>query len=471
MKKILFSLSTMVVLLQFSYAAEASQGKYIIQDRPVSFTEVQETQSVDLKQPVKEEQQETNNEIKEIKQEVAAPKVEDEQPQQQEEKVEQNENTEINQQPAETVQKQETNKELSKTEKIMTIFNQCIDNSVLIVNNADMISVNGLLLMQKAVYQNSPEIADYEKQFNEINSMQNEDEKIQALYNLKEEIATSIENQLKVTDFKELSKDEKYMWGKGSFYLKIAQNRYENVSNNLSPFYKGFMDGELDQKAFSEQLTKAENLTKRMADDSVLQKKLIAVADKLNAENQISIQIPEKEQIAINPNGAIYSMDKQINALNAYIFDCYKETIQNFELGQYLEQAKDENFEQLPNNQKVEAFKDLMQKGIIEGFGKLLEEKQNNPDLTLSQEKVNSLIKISNTVAVANKEYPKTVRDSKALIKKVNKNKVLKKCMIFDIEKLNEDIKSAEKNLNDIKSLQSTITKVITSFKAENPIK
>ena len=57
MKKILLSLSAMVILLQISNVAEASQGKYIIQDRPVTFFEGG-TKSIEFKPTVEEKTQE-----------------------------------------------------------------------------------------------------------------------------------------------------------------------------------------------------------------------------------------------------------------------------------------------------------------------------------------------------------------------------------------------------------------------------
>lgn len=466
----------MVVLLQFSCVAEASQGKYIIQDFPVTFTQTQETQTVDKKTTTetKAEPEEQN-----VKQEVSAPDTTNEQNAvQQETKPEpkadvQNEQN-VKQQPEE-IQKQDAQAEkkaqAAKAEKIAEILDKSLDNANLIVNNSTIISVNGLLQMQKAIYQNAPEVAEFENRVAERNEIQDEVEKAQAFSDIKLELINSINEKLNATDFKNLSQEEKYIWGKGAFYLKVAQNRIDNVANNLSPFYKGILNGDLEQKSFTNELKKAEELTKKMVAETKAQENLIAVADKVNAANQINIKIPEKEQIVINTNGAIFAIDKQFAALNRYLFECYKETVSNFEFEEYVDNAKGEDFDTLPDEEKIAALQTALKNGITDGFDNIIVEKGKNPDLTLTQEQVNSAVKVVNSISVLTNEYTKNIQESKNLIKKINKNKMLKKCMIFDVNKLNKDIETANKNIEELKVLQPTAEQLLEVFNIENPVK
>ena len=474
MKKILFSLGAMVVLLQFSCVAEASQGKYIIQDFPVTFTQTQETQTVDKKTTTetKAEPEEQN-----VKQEVSAPDTTNEQNAvQQETKPEQDVQNEQNvKKQQEEVQKQDAKAEqkaqAEKTEKIAEILDKSLDNANLIVNNSTIISVNGLLQMQKAIYQNAPEVAEFENRVAERNEIQDEVEKAQAFSDIKLELINSINDKLNTTDFQNLSQEEKYTWGKGAFYLKVAQNRIDNVANNLSPFYKGLLNGDLEQKSFAKQLKKAENLTNKMVAETKAQENLIAVADKVNVANQINIKIPEKEQVVINPNGAIFAVDKQLSSLNRYLLESYKETVSNFEFEEYVDNAKGENFDSLSDEEKIDTLQSALKSGITDGFDNLIVEKGKNPDLALTQEQVTSAVKIVNTISVLSNEYTKNIQEAKDLIKKINKNKMLKKCMVFDLNKLNKDIEMANKNFEDMKVLQPTTQQFLEAFNIENPIK
>lgn len=505
MKKILFSLSAMIVLLQFSNVAEASQGKYILQEAPVSFME----KTVEDVKPTEETTIETNvspqQEIQNVNQEVQTPQEDNEQPAvQQEQKQDEiqniNENEQVKEEPSQIEQKEETefsNEEEQKVEQKSTdednvtkeeqqpapqqtpsvseqfaeIFTKSLDNAELIINSSDMLTTNGLLLMQKAIYQNSSDLEEYENKINKLNEIQNSQEKSQALYEIKKEIITSIDEKLKVTEFNTLTQEEKYQWGKGSYIVKVAQNRYDNVSNDLSPFFKVILDGNIEQKSCTPQLKKAEKLTKKIAIDTALNKKLISIADKVNSENQISLKIPENEAVVNNTKSSFYELDKQVKGLNQYLLNSYKETAETFDLADYVANAKTENFDTLTDEQKIQEFQNAIQTGLSIWLENLANEKINNADLTLTNEQSACCIKTATAISLANNEYPNVIQNIQNMIKKINKNKALKKCMAFDLEQLNNDLAKAEKNFEDMKNIQTVISKICDLYGIAHTLK
>lgn len=516
MKKILFSLSAMIVLLQFSCVAEASQDKYILQDTPVTFMEKTETQTVEDTKPTEETTIETNvspqqeqQEIKNVNQEVQTPQEYNEQPavqQEQKQEVEQvekteqveeiNENEQFKEEPTQIEQKEEKGQNIeqkssddenvveeeqqatpqkpvqpSVSEQFTEILEKSLNNAELIVNSSDMLATNGLLLMQKAVYQNSSDMAEYEKKINETVKIENFEEKMKILYELKKEIITSIDEKLKVTEFDTLTQEEKYQWGKGSYVVKVAQNRCDNVSNDLSPLFKIILNGKIEQKNCTPQLKKAEILTKKIENDRALNKKLISIADKINAENQISLKIPEKEAVVVNQNSTFYELDKQVKGLNQYLLNSYKETAESFDFADYVVNAKVENFDTLTDEQKVQEFQNAIQKGLATGLENLANEKINNADLTLTNEQSACCIKTATAISLANNEYPNVIQNIQDMIKKINKNKSLKKCMAYDLEQLNNDLAQAKQNFEDMKNIQKVISKICDLYGIAHTLK
>lgn len=503
MKKILFSLSAMVILLQFSCIAEASPDKYILQEAPVSFKGMQEQTVKDINQeettletkqilqtPEEEEQQ---DEIQNVKQDTQYsqkeeptgeekptvqtepttenPTVRTEQEVNESEKQEilQKEDKNIKQSAPEAVteeqQQSAQNENNLSEEQIIAIFDKSLDNVELALNETEMISLSGLLLMQKTIYQNSPKIEEYEKRFVEINKQEDPSEKENIIADLKREIVASIEKKLQKFDFSSLSREEKVQWGKGTYILKIANNRFENIANNLSPFYKMILDEKLSENNCIPQLERAGKIMQTIEIDAVTKNSLFYEMDKINAENQIVISIPEKEAIVLNPNGIFYKTAKETKDITTLLEDGYKQVIEEFNFEKFVEAEKDANFNKLPEVEKAENMQFAIINGITKGLEEIAEKQRTDADFQLTEAQAISCKNLANVFALANKEYPNLLKDSQELIDTIEKNKTLKDSLSYTVVKIRNNSMKINQDMENFKGLQSSVMQICELFK------
>lgn len=489
MKKILFSLSAMVVLLQFSCVAEASPDKYILQEAPVTFMGTTEQTVNDLNQeettletkqilPSSEEEQ---NELHNMEQDVQYSQIKEEQStDQQENKLEeeqlqevdenaqkeniQNEDQNVEQEVTEDKQQTISAVNVTEKEQIIALFDKYFDNADLILSDAKIISINGLLLMQKAIYPNTQEIADYEKRFLELNEQQNSEEKERALTYLNKELITSIAEKLQVLDFSTtLSKEEKFQWGRGSYLLKIANIRNLNVASNISPFCKLLLDEKLNVNDCTPQLEKAQKLSEKMK-DAVDISALIFDVDKINAENKIRIKIPENEAIVTNPNGIFYEFEVKTKKIDTILDKNYKHTVEIFVLGELVENAKDPNFDNLGDQEKTDILQMLMINEIVAKLNNLANEKKSNRSLTLTDEQSQCLVDLAEAIKLAEEKYPPIVQNSQKLINKIIKNKDIEPIARYDLFQLHQNQERIKHSVQEIKRIKSILFKVCNLF-------
>lgn len=599
MKKILLSLSAMVILLQISNVAEASQGKYIIQDRPVTFFEGG-TKSIEFKPTVEQKTQEVKTPAI-IEQEVQPaveqkpsieekpvieekPLVEEEptieqnqspedvvapQEEPQEEVIEQIEEPVQSEEPAiekksnvfknftskmkekkenEAVEEEMTVEEkpnffqnvsskwkekmnslkeekvveeeptleqteeqvvekkpnffqnisakmkeksaavgekFSKKEKpakvekapvvkvepateeqtaeFVAIFDKSLNNAEAIINNSDVIAVKGLLLMQKALYQNSPDVAVYEKRFSDIGEVTAEN--CADVLALKKDIIKSIDARFEVSDVSKLTQEEKYMWGQGSYVVQIAQNRYDNVVNDLSPFFNILLTGRFNPKSVDAQIKKADNLVDRIQKNRELQANVLVSAEWQNAENQINITIPDNEKVSPNKNGLTYNVDMKVAALNNALFAMLNDFVKTFgwenDIKQYLQ---DENYDKLPESAKIELQENAFLTVPFHSVDNLFREKNANPDFSISKEQTEFIDKAENIMKALNSEYEKVLSEIATLSTKLAKNKTLKNCTVVDVKKLQNDKDVIGKRLINLKELEKMLGELNTLY-------
>ncbi len=502
MKKILFSLSAMVILLQFSCVAEASTNKYILQEAPVSFKGMPEQTVNDINKEettletkqILQTPEEQQDEFQNVKQDTQylqkeeeptaeeKPTVQTEQtteeptvqtePEVNESKQEENiqtKNQNIKQRaPEETIEKQQqpiSNENVLSEEQIIAIFDKSLDNAELAINETEMISLSGLLLMQKTIYQNSPKIAEYEKRFVELNKQEDPSVKENILADLKREIIASIEKKLQKFDFSSLTREEKVQWGKGTYILKIANNRFENIANNLSPFFKLILDGKLSENNCIPQMERADKIMKTIEIDAVTKNSLFYAMDKINAENQIIISIPEKEAIVLNPNGIFYETEKGIKDINTLLEDGYKQIIEEFNFEKFVEGEKDANFNNLPEGEKAENLQFAIINGITKGLEEISEKQRSDPDFRLTEAQTISCKNLANVFALANKEYPTLIKDSQKLIDEIEKNKTLKDSLSYIVIKIRNNSMKINQDMENFKGLQSAVMQICDLFK------
>ena len=570
MKKILLSLSAMVILLQISNVAEASQGKYIIQDRPVTVFEGG-TKSIEFKPTVEEKTQEVKTpaiieqevqpaveqkpsieerpvieekplveeeptiEQNQSQEEVVVPQ---EEPQEEvieqieesvqseepviekksnvfknftskmkekmnslkEEKVEEEEPT--LEQAEEQVVEKKTNffqnisakmkeksaaveEKFSKKEKparvekapvvkvepateeqtaeFVAIFDKNLYNAEAIINNSDVFAVKGLLLMQKALYQNSPDVAVYEKRFSDIGEVTAEN--CADILALKKDIIKSIDARFEVSDVSKLTQEEKYMWGQGSYVLQIAQNRYDNVVNDLSPFFNILLTDRFNQKSVEAQIKKADKLVDRIQKNREPQANVLVSAEWQNAENQINITIPDNEKVSPNKNGLTYNVDTKVAVLNNALFAMLNDFVKTFgwenDIKEYL---VNENYDKVPESAKIELQENAFLTVPFSSVENLFREKNANPEFSISKEQTEFIDKAENIMKALNLEYEKVLSEIATLSVKLSKNKTLKNCTIVEVKKLQNDKNLIEKRLINLKELEKMLRELNTLY-------
>lgn len=604
MKKILLSLSAMVILLQISNVAEASQGKYIIQDRPVTFFEGG-TKSIEFKPTVEEKTQEVKTpaiieqevqpaveqkpsieerpvieekplveeeptiEQNQSQEEVVVPQEEPqeevieqiEEPVQSEEPViekksnvfknftskmkekmnssnAENESVEeemtveeksnffqnvsskwkekmnslkeekvVEEEPTleqaeEQVVEKKTNffqnisakmkeksaaveEKFSKKEKparvekapvvkvepateeqtaeFVAIFDKSLNNAEAIINNSDVIAVKGLLLMQKALYQNSPDVAVYEKRFSDIGEVTAEN--CADVLALKKDIIKSIDTRFEVSDVSKLTQEEKYMWGQGSYVLQIAQNRYDNVVNDLSPFFNILLTDRFNPKSVEAQIKKADKLVDRIQKNREPQANVLVSAEWQNAENQINITIPDNEKVSPNKNGLTYNVDTKVAVLNNALFAMLNDFVKTFgwenDIKEYL---VNENYDKVPEAAKIELQENAFLTVPFHSVGNLFREKNANPEFSISKEQTEFIDKAANIMKALNLEYEKVLSEIATLSVKLSKNKTLKNCTIVEVKKLQNDKNLIGKRLINLKELEKMLSELNTLY-------
>lgn len=530
MKKILLSLSAMVILLQISNVAEASQGKYIIQDRPVTFFEGG-TKSIEFKPTVEEKTQEVKTPAI-IEQEVQPaveqkPSIEEKPVIEEKPFVEEEPTIEQNQSQEEVVVPQEEPQEevieqieepvkseepviekksnvfknftskmkekmnslkeekFSKKEKparvekapvvkvepateeqtaeFVAIFDKSLYNAEAIINNSDVIAVKGLLLMQKALYQNSPDVAVYEKRFSDIGEVTAEN--CADILALKKDIIKSIDARFEVSDVSKLTQEEKYMWGQGSYVLQIAQNRYDNVVNDLSPFFNILLTDRFNQKSVEAQIKKADKLVDRIQKNREPQANVLVSAEWQNAENQINITIPDNEKVSPNKNGLTYNVDMKVAILNNALFAMLNDFVKTFgwenDIKEYL---VNENYDKVPESAKIELQENAFLTVPFSSVENLFREKNANPEFSISKEQTEFIDKAENIMKALNLEYEKVLSEIATLSVKLSKNKTLKNCTIVEVKKLQNDKNLIEKRLINLKELEKMLRELNTLY-------
>lgn len=570
MKKILLSLSAMVILLQISNVAEASQGKYIIQDRPVTFFEGG-TKSIEFKPTVEEKTQEVKTPAI-IEQEVQPaveqkpsieekPVIEEKPLVEEEPTIEQNQSQEevvvpqeepqeeVIEQIEEPVQSEEpviekksnvfknftskmkekmnslkeekvveeeptleqaeeqvvekkanffqnisakmkeksaaVEEKFSKKEKparvekapvvkvepateeqtaeFVAIFDKSLYNAEAIINNSDVIAVKGLLLMQKALYQNSPDVAVYEKRFSDIGEVTAEN--CADILALKKDIIKSIDARFEVSDVSKLTQEEKYMWGQGSYVLQIAQNRYDNVVNDLSPFFNILLTDRFNPKSVEAQIKKADKLVDRIQKNREPQANVLVSAEWQNAENQINITIPDNEKVSPNKNGLTYNVDTKVAVLNNALFAMLNDFVKTFgwenDIKEYL---VNENYDKVPESAKIELQENAFLTVPFSSVENLFREKNANPEFSISKEQTEFIDKAENIMKALNLEYEKVLSEIATLSVKLSKNKTLKNCTIVEVKKLQNDKNLIEKRLINLKELEKMLRELNTLY-------
>lgn len=350
-----------------------------------------------------------------------------------------------------------------QTAEFVSIFDKSLDNAEVIINNSDVIALKGLLLMQKALYQNSPDVAVYEKRFSEIGEVTAEN--CADALALKNDIINSIDARFEVSDVSKLTQEEKYMWGQGSYVVQIAQNRYDNVLNDLSPFFNILLSDKFSAKSVAPQIKKSEKLIDRIQKNRKPQANVLVTAEWQNAENQINITIPDNEKVSVNKNGLTYNADMKVATLNNALYSTLNDFVKIFgwenDVKQYLE---NENYNKVPESAKIQIQENALLTVPFRSVDNLFKEKDENPEFSISKEQIDFIAKTENIIKVLNSEYEKVLSEIETLSVKLDKHKYLKNCTVFYVNKLQNDKKVIEERLLKLKEMEKLLSELDTLY-------
>lgn len=135
--------------------------------------------------------------------------------------------------------------------------------------------------------------------------------------------------------------------------LQIAQNRCENIMNNMSPTFKKILDGEVSMLNVKSQLVESAKITKNVKSVTMGQSALLRKLNKINSENKIVITIPDNEKVQYNKDGVVGSINYQLDTTNAKVKSSYTNLISAFNLSEDVKKEIAE-IENNPNLTKEE---------------------------------------------------------------------------------------------------------------------
>jgi len=115
--------------------------------------------------------------------------------------------------------------------------------------------------------------------------------------------------------------------------LQIAQNRYENITNNMSPNFRKILNGEVSMLNVKGQLVESGKLSKNVKAASMGQSSLLNKLNKIITKQKLgTLQIPESEKVVYNKDGIVGSINYQLDSTNATVNGAYDSLIEAFGL-------------------------------------------------------------------------------------------------------------------------------------------
>ncbi len=115
--------------------------------------------------------------------------------------------------------------------------------------------------------------------------------------------------------------------------LQIAQNRYENITNNMSPNFRKILNGEVSMLNVKGQLVESSKLSKNVKTASMGQSSLLNKLNKIITKQKLgTLQVPESEKVVYNKDGIVGSINYQLDSTNATVNGAYDSLIEAFGL-------------------------------------------------------------------------------------------------------------------------------------------
>jgi hypothetical protein len=413
MKKLFLIFSIVIVFIQFESAVYSNESKYILPTTKMDFTKVETFNTEIIKENV-------NNQNNKISKPYKKNKIKD--------------NKSLN------------NRLLQK--EIISTINDIEKNQ----NELNSLAIQGLMTILKAFDTDSSNVEfKYRNQLSEINSL-DFPKKLNAINSLQKELKKEIELKIKETD--NLTQENKYILGKGTYIYKVATNRYINSFNPLETFFSKILDSEIKIKSISIEIEKIIELEKTAKEEIQNRKNFISLIDKQNKIYKINVKIPKTENVVVSEKSPIYEISYRFDNVNNMLSELYRSIIADFNFDeQYTQKKKSlKHFDKLTVEEQKEAEDKIIQETVKEGF-QLTNKKIENINET-------DLVSLTEEIKNIEEEYQNLNIKSKNLGIKISKIKNLKQAMINDSLKIEEIEKITKEKLKEIESLTIQIDKM-----------
>lgn len=281
--------------------------------------------------------------------------------------------------------------------------------------------------------------------------------------NTTKEVLNALNTSLKAKDFDEsvlTQNNQKYVSAVTN--LRIANNRYENIMNNMSPNFKKILDGDASMVAARTQLLESGKLTKNVQATSMGQRSLLRKLDKINERNSINITIPANEAVVYNKDGVIGSINYSLDSINADVKNAYSELITAFHLKDMIQDeiSKIEKDNNLSKEEKKAKCKKVVADTTAKALGEYAQADADGKIKELSLEQKKAILKASTIMTKAVTEYGALGLTCTKLGMKISAKPILAAPMAIEIGQLKYTAKILGESASSLKKVSAQVIKI-----------
>lgn len=150
------------------------------------------------------------------------------------------------------------------------------------------------------------------EQVKEINSLKGEEQDTK----LNENLIQALSDESFVQTYAEYSLEKKNKYKKAVENLKIANNRYKNVSNEITAPLKAIVDGNVSAISAKDELKNAGAMILGIKKNLGTNAGLMKAVKKANKLNGVVVSVPNEERVVYPSTGVVGSINKQIDDIN-----------------------------------------------------------------------------------------------------------------------------------------------------------
>lgn len=141
---------------------------------------------------------------------------------------------------------------------------------------------------------------------------------------LNDDLVERLKSEMFTVDFAEYTDAQKKAYEEAVKKLQIADNRYKNVSNQLTAPIKQIVDGKVGALSAKEELKNAAGMILGIKKDLGNNGDILKAVNKINKANNIVIVVPENERVIYPSDGTIGSINAQLESINNGVYKASK---------------------------------------------------------------------------------------------------------------------------------------------------